>query len=231
MILLRFLLAVLALSHLAGCASNRSLSSKVEVITKGGPSSQAERSPDAPSQTSPPEAAAADGLGVELLLRKANDLFSKGEVLFAQGRIEDGRRYFLRSLETLNNPRFDLLSYPEIEQGYYGLLSQIERCELQALIDPTELGLPDFGMTPLNEIAGLNLFSIEVDPNLRESVSQDLLKTQFDIPVVLNDSVLRFLNYYQKRGVEKSWRRACVDRDDISHSSGRFFRMKVFLWT
>ena len=201
MSLLRFLLAVLALSHLAGCASNRRLDSQVEIVTEDDPDLQAEKSPeDTPSQTSPPEAAAADGLAVELLVRKANDLFSKGEALFAQGRTEPGRRYFLQSLETLDNSQFDLFSHPEIEQAYYVLLSQIEKWELQALIDPTELELPEFELTPSDEIAELNLFSIEVDPNLKELVNEDLLTTRFDIPVVLNDSVLRFLNYYQQQG-------------------------------
>lgn len=73
--------------------------------------------------------------------------------------------------------------------------------ELQALTEPAEMGQPIAGeIAPLDELAELNLFTMEVDPHLRELVSGDLLQSRYEIPVVLNDSVLRFLNYYQSRG-------------------------------
>ncbi len=54
--------------------------------------------------------------------------------------------------------------------------------------------------SPLDELAAVELYTLEVDPDLEETVSADLRESSFDIPVVLNHSVLQFLNYYQGRG-------------------------------
>ena len=79
-------------------------------------------------------------------------------------------------------------------------MSQQQEYEIQALIDPLEVQPFNPEPTPLDEIADLNLYTIKVDSHLKQLMGEDLLESRFDIPVVLNDSVVRFLNYYQTPG-------------------------------
>ena len=135
----------------------------------------------------------------ELLIQKAMGRFEEGERLFEAGDLQEGRIHFQRALDSLKNSEFEFFLNPHLERAYYGLLGNIQELELQVWMDPSRIQ-PPLVSTPLDEIADLNLFAIQVDPHLKAKVSRDLLDARFDIPVVVNDNVLRMLNYYQTRG-------------------------------
>lgn len=137
---------------------------------------------------------------IDLLIGTARGLLERGERLFGEGAVEAGRLLFQQALDTLKNSGFEFFLNPHLESTYYDLLGEIQELELQALVDPAEIQLLSLVSTPSDEITDLNFFTIQVDPHLKELVSQDLLETRFDIPVVLNDDVVRLLNFYQNRG-------------------------------
>jgi len=138
---------------------------------------------------------------IDFLIQQATGRFEEGERLFEAGLLQDGRGHFHAALDSLKNSEFGFFLNPELEKAYYYLLKMIQEIEIQVWVDPSEIQ-PPLVSTPLDEIADLNLFAVQVDPRLREKVSQDLLDARFDIPVDLNDDVLRLLNYYQTRGRE-----------------------------
>jgi len=139
---------------------------------------------------------------IDLLIGKARDLLEKGKTLFGEGEVEEARLLFQQALDTLKYSEFEFFLNPHLESAYYDFLGDIQELELQALVDPAEIQLLSLVSTPSDEIDDLNFFTIQVDPHLKELVSQDLLETRFDIPVVLNDDVVRLLNFYQNRGRE-----------------------------
>jgi len=137
---------------------------------------------------------------VDLLVIQSRELVDEGKRYCREGKTEDGRRCFKLALDHLKNSGLGFFENPRLEQAYYTFLSEIQAEELRIMMalsqTPPEVEEP----TPLDEIADLNMYSIEVDPHLSDLVSQDLLESKFDIPVVLNDQVVRFLNFYQNRG-------------------------------
>jgi membrane-bound lytic murein transglycosylase D len=136
------------------------------------------------------------------LLEQAWDLFKKGQTLFEGGEVQEARSYFQQALDTLKHSGFEFFLNPHLESAYYDLLGGIQELELQAWVNPAEIQPLSLVSPHFEEIDDLNLFAIQVDPHLRELAGQDLLNTRFDIPVVLNDDVLRLLNFYQNRGRE-----------------------------
>ena len=195
------LLVFCGLVALIACTSNRS--ARVARSTPGTPT---KTSPSAEESSPPPSSGSAQTLqSVHLVITNARQLFEQGKSLFKEGRLKEARHLFRQSLESLNNAGYDFYLNPRLQKSYYDLLAEIQALELHVLIDPAEMRLVE---TPFleeepagrDEIGELNLFTVEVDPALRKLVSADLLQTRFDIPVVLNDSVLRFLNYYKGRG-------------------------------
>ena len=126
----------------------------------------------------------------------------KGKALAREGKMEEARKNFQLALDTLKNSGLTFLDHPRLEQTYFIFLGEIQAEEFRAMIDPSQIKPPEppEEETPLDEISDLNLYSIQVDPKLQELVTQDLLETRFDIPVVLNERVLKFLNFYQNRG-------------------------------
>ena len=197
---LRHLLVVCGLLCLPNCASNRNISRQVPTRE---PQESAPPVSEVPSRTTPSSIEATiqpEEDPVDRLIERATDLFERGEAVFKEEDIQEARPYFQQSLQTLKNSGFDFFLNPQLESAYYGLLGKIQELELQALVDPSEMQLPRPESTPLDEIADLNLFTIKVDPQLEKLLSQELFETRFDIPVVLNANVVRFLNYYQTRG-------------------------------
>ena len=139
---------------------------------------------------------------IELLIEQSWDILKNGQTLFEEGEVQGARSYFQQALDTLKHSGFEFFLNPHLESAYYELLGDIQELELQALVNPAEIQPLSLVSPHFEEIDDLNLFAIQVDPHLRELAGQDLLSTRFDIPVVLNDDVLRLLNFYQNRGRE-----------------------------
>ncbi len=197
-------MGVCGLLLVSACSSGRNVSTQ----TVAG---KAESSPPPVIQAPPPEPLPSDSPletiveqrdPIELLLEQAWDLFKKGQTLFEGGEVQEARSYFQQALDTLKHSGFEFFLNPHLESAYYDLLGGIQDLELQAWVNPAEIQPLSLVSPHFEEIDDLNLFAIQVDPHLRELAGQDLLNTRFDIPVVLNDDVLRLLNFYQNRGRE-----------------------------
>lgn len=140
---------------------------------------------------------------VRLALDDAAVLFQEGHVHFSNGERELGRLYFREALDALTGSGFDS---PELEQRYEDLSSAILRIEVLAQIAPSESPflLDQYlaeSLSPLDQIADLDLYAVEVDPALEGLVSEEIRRIPFDFPVVVNEQVLKMLEYFhQGRG-------------------------------
>lgn len=207
------ILGLLGWLLLTGCASQRRTSQRVPPAVpapQGQTPAAGEASPEdapkteasvpQPAPEGPPPSPDSPEEQIERLIDQANAWFSRGERLLQEGRDDEARQLFRRSLDSLKNSRFDFPDYPELEQAYYELLGEAQILEAQSSLEPSQLPFPQIVPSPLDEIAELNLYQVEVDPALEEIVSQDLRETRFDVPVVINHQVLKVLDYYQGRG-------------------------------
>ena len=195
---------VCGLLLVAACSSGRNVSTQtvaLEADPLPPPVVQIPPPEPLPSE-SPLETIVEQGDPIELLIEQAWDLFKKGQTLFEEGEVQEARSYFQQTLDTLKHSGFEFFLNPHLESVYYDLLGDIQELELQALVNPAEIQPLSLVSPHFEEIDDLNLFTIQVDPHLKELAGQDLLNTRFDIPVVLNNDVLRLLNFYQNRGRE-----------------------------
>ena len=188
--------AVLAgLALLAGCSSQRRVA--VPVPTDSSPVAAAHppaRTDDqAPDQDLEIKRELAENR-VRERIRSSLQLFLEGESLFNQGRRDEGGDYFLRALGQLVEPKEEPVPNRQLEGVYFSLLGKIEDLRLEDLDSAREED------SPIEWLANRNVFTIRVDPKLKHLASEDLLTSEFDVPVVLNERVLRFLTYYRTRG-------------------------------
>ncbi len=140
----------------------------------------------------------------QLLDEVAKDC-EEAERLFEGGEFEEGRRIFRASLKRLSESGYSFRDHAEVEQAYYRVLGKLQEWELRALAanaDFSYLGdeVPPQEETPLDQMADLNLYALEVDPKIRDLVDEEFLDDSFDFPVVINNAVLRALEFYQNRG-------------------------------
>lgn len=198
------LLVVLVL--LSGCSSSRKVSSTTAGV--GGSDSAQQNSSgsdEALTSSEPAYFKASREKELELLLRDADLLYDRGRILLDEGQHELGLVYFEESLNLLESSESAFSESPALEDKYAELLNEISRLRVYYSIEPDEPPLPVVGelgesLSPLDEIGAINLYTIKVDPGLEDLVNEDLRQTQFDFPVVVNEQVLKFLNYFQGRG-------------------------------
>ncbi len=126
-------------------------------------------------------------------IQLSRELYREGEALFNQGQ-RDGGGYFERALDQLREPDDSPLLNRQLEQAYFSLLGRIGDLRLEDLDSFQDED------SPIEWLANRNVFTIRVDPKLKHLASEDLLHSHFDVPVVLNERVLRFLTYYRTRG-------------------------------
>jgi membrane-bound lytic murein transglycosylase D len=188
-----FAILLLLTTLLAGCASAKKQATPR--VSKQFPQSLPVP-PPAPSRADSEDS----DRELEKAISEARQLVEQAQDCFEQENPEEGRTFFRQALNRLSICELDPELQERAGEESQAIIAQIQRIELLSLLNQAEWPSPDLDLTPFEQIADLNLFTLEVDPHLRELVSRDLLEIKFDIPVVLNDSVLRFLNFYQHRG-------------------------------
>ncbi len=193
---------------LPGCTPAAHKPPRAERTIPERPASQAEDtrplSEPAPAETAE-DASDRELPWAELIESVKRDLGKAGD-LYSQGRLEEGRRTLRDCLQRLRDSEFDLSTHSQLEHLHQGVLARLSQLELQALARRADTGIAtelDSGgdnASPLDEIAELNLFTIEIDAELSNRVYAELAEARFDLPVVLNEQVMRAINFYQKRG-------------------------------
>ncbi len=196
---------------LVSCAQRREVSTLPEAPQTEVPVSAGPIETDAaPPEPAPQEALQPPGPAdppvpsdpVEELLRRGALEFEHGEELLAEGFREAARSHFSAALKTLAESGFEFAAHPRLERTYFDWLAQLQTHELSFLADPMDLQPPVPELSPRDEILQLNLFKLAVDPELAEHLAPGVVETRYGIPVQINESVLKFLDYYQNRGRE-----------------------------
>ncbi|MFZ0428703.1 MAG: LysM peptidoglycan-binding domain-containing protein [Acidobacteriota bacterium] len=142
---------------------------------------------------------------VALVARDARLLRGKAKEMLQSGRPEQGRAYLEEALSLLSSSGFEVSDFPSLETVQSEVMADIRRLDVSAAVTPDETPFPltdevADSVSPLDEIASLDLYAVKVDPRLENLVDQDLKQTPFDFPIVVNQEVLKFLDYYQGRG-------------------------------
>jgi membrane-bound lytic murein transglycosylase D len=160
--------------------------------------------------TPPPPAA------VEVLIQAVEAAFRAGEQDYQAGQLEKARREFDRAVDWLMESGIDLQSDPRLEALFDRLVETVHANEAAAFGEGEGMGEQRAEPAPIDEIAEM---SFPVDPKLKERIAGDLGTIAHDLPLVVNDPVLSYLNFFQtSRGraiVEAGLRRAGRYREMI----------------
>ncbi|HSR69574.1 MAG TPA: transglycosylase SLT domain-containing protein [Acidobacteriota bacterium] len=139
------------------------------------------------------------------LLKESRSRARRAQVLYRQGRADEGERIFESLLNDLRKSPFDFPSHPQVERTYNELLRRFQDLQLSRAAARDDYSAGDESVpvpqetTPLEEADDVNLYTIEIDPDLRDLVHEELLDARFDLPVVLNDAVLKALEFHTER--------------------------------
>jgi membrane-bound lytic murein transglycosylase D len=160
------------------------------------------------------------------LLVKVRASYKAGVEAYQSGHLGKARTEFDRALELMLTSGLDLHGSTTLEREYDQIIDNVHSFEIAALKEGDGFTERKPVIAAIDEVAEINLPEIDVkntSPELRQLLMNGLKGTQSDLPLVLNDTVLGYINYFSNRGragIQIGWRRAGRYRDMIQ----RIFR-------
>jgi membrane-bound lytic murein transglycosylase D len=129
------------------------------------------------------------------VIRRAEARFQEGRRLYRSGQMEEARIQFDRAIDALLAGKVAGPGGLDVERKLADLADQIHQLDVEGL-GGGELGdALAYEQSPLDEIPEL---TFPIDPKLRDQVAEQLKTTVSQLPLEINDDILRYIDYFTK---------------------------------
>jgi membrane-bound lytic murein transglycosylase D len=130
---------------------------------------------------------------VQALIGRAENSYRSGVANYNSNHLDAARMDFDSAVDTMLSSGMDLKNDPQLADEFDHLLSAINSLELVALKQGNGFS-PKVEPAPLDEAMSITTFP--PDPALVSRLSSQLKTTQSDLPLVVNEYVAGFINYF-----------------------------------
>jgi membrane-bound lytic murein transglycosylase D len=164
----------------------------------------------APSSAGVPDAPAAHNLvriiddpnisrGLLDLMRNSRSKYLEGLNLIQEGEPGKARDAYDRAVDMLLQSNWDLTSTPALKEFFQELIQRIQEDESFYNAKPPD-GEDQGESAASDDLNDVDLIPIEVDPDLVDALASDLAKTKYEIPITINEMVMKSLDFWLNRG-------------------------------
>ena len=184
-------IACLPLALLTGCPQQAGapVPAKATAPTIAAPAPEPQVSGAARAQA---DEAAAKARKVQQLISQVEGAYSSGVTNYRAGRLEAARSDFDLAVDTMLASGMDLKTDPQLSDEFEHLLNSINSLEMSALKQGSGFSQP-IEAAPLD---AADEVTFPPDAALTAKVAEELKTTQSDFPLVVNDYVAGFINYF-----------------------------------
>ncbi len=155
----------------------------------------------------------------EALIAQAEKEYAAGQANYKAGHLEAAKVNFDQAFNTLLSSDLDIRNDERLEREFDKIVEAVHELEMVALRQGDGFSEPRSEPAPIDEA---NDITFPVDPNIKAKAEAEIKTTKSDLPLVLNDQVAMFINYFSsQRGratLEHAWARSGRYRDMISHT-------------
>jgi membrane-bound lytic murein transglycosylase D len=144
------------------------------------------------SAPAPPPQSPAQQQRVKTLIQQVDEAYSAGQTDYKKGDLLAARRDFDRAVDLMLTSGIDIKSTPELQDQFDRIVDQINGLEMEALRQGN-------GFTPKTEdtpAEAAEEVTFVVDPNIVAKANADLATTKSDLPLVVNDYVAAYINFF-----------------------------------
>ncbi len=153
--------------------------------------------PAAAAATAPPQISAAQHLRDQQLIQNVERAYQNGLANYRDGHLAAAKSNFDYAVDLMLSSGVDIKSDPELSDEFDRIVDAVNTLELDALKQGSGLAAPA-EPTPA-EAAEQATFI--VDPAVLAQAQQALKTTQSDLPLVLNDYVARYIDFFTQTRV------------------------------
>lgn len=136
---------------------------------------------------------------VEEIIHLSEAKFQEGEKNLKSGYLLQAKRHFDESLEIILRSGVPVHDEENLRRQYESLIDRIFSYEFAALKAGDGFNEDRFDAAPLEEI-NIGELPQMIDPRSRQKAEETLREAPHDLPLVVNDMVLRFMDFFQGRG-------------------------------
>ncbi len=187
--------AVLAIGFMAGCettqpkktAATPPTQANAPTVTSPVTTAQAQPTPKTPENDSTKSDPA------DALIAAAERQYAAGQANYQAGHLEAAKSDFDQAFNTLVSSNLDIRNDDRLEHEFEKIIEAVHELELQALRQGDGFTEPQSEPAPIDEA---NDVTFPVDPNVKAKAEAEIKVTKSDLPLVLNDQVAMFINYF-----------------------------------
>ncbi|HWA94972.1 MAG TPA: transglycosylase SLT domain-containing protein [Terracidiphilus sp.] len=129
---------------------------------------------------------------VRLLIAQVERTFTSGQENYRKGKLPEAKTDFDRAVDLMLSSGIDIKSAPALQDEFDRVVDAVNSMEMAALKQGN-------GFSPNIEPAPADVaedVTFAVDPNLIAKARTDLATTKSDLPLVVNDYVAGFINFF-----------------------------------
>ena len=146
---------------------------------------------------------------VQALIGRAENSYNSGVANYNASRLDAARADFDNAVDALLSSGFNLKNDPQLSDEFDRLVDAINSLELVALKQGNGFS-PKVEPAPLDE--AMNEVTFPPDPALVGRINAELATTKSDLPLVVNDYVAGFINYFTNSSGGHAHLRASLER-------------------
>jgi membrane-bound lytic murein transglycosylase D len=178
---------------LTGCPGDQPLPAPAAASSKTtAPALPPASSQQTPAKQTPASAPTADQRHAQQVIAQAERAFLSGEAHYRQGQLVKAKQDFDSAVDGMLASGLDIKADPLLDDEFNRILDAVNALEMEALKRGNGFA-PNVEPSPA-DVA--NDVTFEVDPNLVAKAKEELVTTKSDLPLVINDYVAAYINFF-----------------------------------
>src|SRR5215469_11028651 len=157
---------------------------------------------------------------VAALIADAEKAYQTGMTDYAQGHLDAAKQDFNHAVDILMQGPVDIKSDDRLQQEFDKITEEIHKLEMDAFKAGDGFTEQQSEPAPIDEA---NAVTFPPDLNVKAKAEAELKTTQSDLPLVINDYVTGYINYFSTRG-KGVFERAFVRSGRYREMIARIFR-------
>jgi membrane-bound lytic murein transglycosylase D len=129
---------------------------------------------------------------VRVLITQVEAAYARGSADYQKGMLAEAKEEFDRAVDLMLSSGIDIKSNAELQDEFDKIVDQVNALEMDALKQGNGF-VPKEETTPSEAASDITFTS---DPNLVAKATADLATTKSDLPLVVNDYVATYINFF-----------------------------------
>ncbi len=133
------------------------------------------------------------------IIRNSRLKYLEGSSLIKAGDSDKAKEAFDMAVDLVLQSDWDLASTPALNKYFQDLIHRIQEDESRYLMAPYDTE-EKIESAVVDDLEDLDLIPITIDPALRITFASDLTETKYDIPITINEMVMKSLDFWLNHG-------------------------------